>query len=153
MQHKEITVRIKKLSHGDDLPLPSYATVQSAGMDLYAAVKTTLTLKPMEKSLIPTGIVAAIPEAFEGQIRPRSGLAAKHGVTVLNAPGTIDSDYRGEIKVCLINLSDQPYEIKRGDRIAQILINPVYRVIWNEMEEVLEEETERSVSGFGSSGS
>ncbi|WCR53489.1 MAG: Deoxyuridine 5'-triphosphate nucleotidohydrolase [Wolbachia endosymbiont of Ctenocephalides orientis wCori] len=153
MQHKEITVRIKKLSHGDDLPLPSYATVQSAGMDLYAAVETTLTLKPMERSLIPTGVVAAIPEAFEGQIRPRSGLAAKHGVTVLNAPGTIDSDYRGEIKVCLINLSDQPYEIKRGDRIAQILISPVHRVIWNEMEEVLEEETERSVSGFGSSGS
>lgn len=152
MQSKKITVKIKRLPHGKDLPLPFYATEQSAGMDLYAAVETTFVLKPMEKSLIPTGIITVIPEGFEGQIRPRSGLAAKHGITVLNSPGTIDSDYRGEIKVCLINLSNKEYEIKRGDRIAQILVSPVYTVTWDEMEELFAEETERSAGGFGSSG-
>ncbi|WP_341808025.1 dUTP diphosphatase [Wolbachia endosymbiont (group E) of Neria commutata] len=152
MQRSKIRVEIKKLSHGEDLPLPSYATMQSAGMDLYAALSTPVVLNSFEKLLIPTGIVIAIPNGFEGQIRPRSGLAAKNGITVLNAPGTIDADYRGEVKVCLINLSKQPYEIKRGDRIAQILITPIPQVLWNEIEEFCTEETDRNEGGFGSSG-
>lgn len=152
MQRDKIKVEIKKLSHGKNLPLPCYATMQSAGMDLYAALDNSVILNPLERLLIPTGIVIAIPNGFEGQIRPRSGLAAKHGITVLNSPGTIDSDYRGEVKVCLINLSNQPYEIKRGDRIAQILITPVSQVIWDDREEFCTEETVRNEGGFGSSG-
>ena len=152
MQRDKIKVEIKKLSHGESLPLPCYATMQSAGMDLYAALDDPIILNPLERLLIPTGIVIAIPNGFEGQVRPRSGLAAKHGITVLNSPGTIDSDYRGEVKVCLINLSNQPYEIKRGDRIAQILITPVSQVIWDDREEFYTEETVRNEGGFGSSG-
>ncbi|WP_250294757.1 dUTP diphosphatase [Wolbachia endosymbiont of Oedothorax gibbosus] len=150
MQKSKIKVEIKRLPHGEDLPLPCYATMQSAGMDLYAALNVSAVLNPLERLLVPTGIVIAIPSGFEGQIRPRSGLAAKHGITVLNSPGTIDSDYRGEVKICLINLSNQPYEIKRGDRIAQILISPVSQVIWDDREEF--EETGRNAGGFGSSG-
>lgn len=145
----EIKVEIKKLPHGK---LPCYATVGSAGMDLYAAVDASIILKPLEKFLVPTGIIIAIPNGFEGQVRPRSGLAAKHGIAVLNSPGTIDSDYRGEIKVCLINLSDQSYEIKKGDRIAQILITPVPKIIWHNVEEFTIDETDRNTGGFGSSG-
>lgn len=152
MQRDKIKVEIKKLSHGEGLPLPYHATMQSAGMDLYAALDNSITINSFERSLIPTGIIIAIPNGFEGQIRPRSGLAAKHGITILNSPGTIDSDYRGEVKVCLINLSNQPYEIKRGDRIAQILITPVPQVIWNNAEEFCIEETDRNKGGFGSSG-
>ncbi|MFP3022985.1 MAG: dUTP diphosphatase [Wolbachia sp.] len=152
MQRDKIKVEIKKLSHGESLPLPCYATMQSAGMDLYAALDDSVILNPLERLLIPTGIVIAIPNGFEGQVRPRSGLAAKHGITVLNSPGTIDSDYRGEVKVCLINLSNQPYEIKRGDRIAQILITPISQVIWDDREEFYTEETVRNEGGFGSSG-
>ncbi|MFL3877297.1 dUTP diphosphatase [Wolbachia endosymbiont of Trichogramma kaykai] len=152
MQRDKIKVEIKKLLHGESLPLPCYATMQSAGMDLYAALDDSIILNPLERLLIPTGIVIAIPNGFEGQVRPRSGLAAKHGITVLNSPGTIDSDYRGEVKVCLINLSNQPYEIKRGDRIAQILITPVSQVIWDDREEFYTEETVRNEGGFGSSG-
>ena len=152
MQRDKIKVEIKKLSHGKSLPLPCYTTMQSAGMDLYAALDDSIILNPLERLLIPTGIVIAIPNGFEGQVRPRSGLAAKHGITVLNSPGTIDSDYRGEVKVCLINLSNQPYEIKRGDRIAQILITPVSQVIWDYREEFCTEETVRNEGGFGSSG-
>ncbi len=152
MQRDKIKVEIKKLSHGESLPLPCYATMQSAGMDLYAALNDSAVLNPLERLLVPTGIVIAIPNGFEGQIRPRSGLAAKHGITVLNSPGTIDSDYLGEVKVCLINLSNQPYEIKRGDRIAQILITPVPEIIWNNIEEFYAKETARNEGGFGSSG-
>ncbi|BET36051.1 dUTP diphosphatase [Wolbachia pipientis] len=152
MQRDKIKVEIKKLSHGESLPLPCYATMQSAGMDLYTALNDSAVLNPLERLLVPTGIVIAIPNGFEGQIRPRSGLAAKHGITVLNSPGTIDSDYRGEVKVCLINLSNQPYEIKRGDRIAQILITPVPEIIWNNIEEFYAKETARNEGGFGSSG-
>ncbi|MDM8334904.1 dUTP diphosphatase [Wolbachia pipientis] len=152
MQGSQIKVEIKKLSHGEGLPLPCYATTQSAGMDLYAALNDFAVLNPLERLLIPTGIVIAIPNGFEGQIRPRSGLAAKHGITILNSPGTIDSDYRGEVKVCLINLSNQPYKIKREDRIAQILISSVSQVIWNDTKEFCIEETDRSAEGFGSSG-
>lgn len=121
-------------------------------IDLYAALNDSAVLNPLERLLVPTGIVIAIPNGFEGQIRPRSGLAAKHGITVLNSPGTIDSDYRGEVKICLINLSNQSYEIKRGDRIAQILISPVSQVIWDDREEFCTEETGRNAGGFGSSG-
>ncbi|WP_343289062.1 dUTP diphosphatase [Wolbachia endosymbiont of Encarsia formosa] len=152
MQRDKIKVEIKKLSHGKSLPLPCYATMQSAGMDLYAALDDSIILNPLERLLIPTGIVIAIPNGFEGQVRPRSGLAAKHGITVLNSPGTIDSDYRGEVKICLINLSNQSYEIKRGDRIAQILITPVPEIIWNNIEEFYAKETARNEGGFGSSG-
>ncbi|MGL9733061.1 MAG: dUTP diphosphatase [Wolbachia sp.] len=152
MQRSNVKVEIKKLSHGEDLPLPYYATTQSAGMDLYAALNGSAILNPLKRLLIPTGIIIAIPNGFEGQIRPRSGLAAKHGITVLNSPGTIDSDYRGEIKVCLINLSNQSYEIKRGDRIAQIIIVPMSRIIWDNTEEFYVEETDRNALGFGSSG-
>jgi dUTP pyrophosphatase len=152
VQNSKIIVKIKKLSYGETLPLPCYATAQSVGMDLYAAVEESVVLNSSERLLIPTGIVIAIPSGFEGQIRPRSGLAIKHGITVLNSPGTIDSDYRGEIKVCLINFSNQSYEIKRGDRIAQILITPVPKVLWNETEEFCTEETGRNSGGFGSSG-
>jgi dUTP pyrophosphatase len=152
VQRSNIKAEIKKLSHGEDLPLPCYATTQSAGMDLYAALNDSAILNPLERLLIPTGIVIAIPSGFEGQVRPRSGLAVKHGITVLNSPGTIDSDYRGEVKVCLINLSNQSYEIKRGDRIAQILIAPASQVIWDDTEEFYVEETDRNAGGFGSSG-
>ncbi|WCR58007.1 dUTP diphosphatase [Wolbachia endosymbiont of Ctenocephalides felis wCfeJ] len=152
MQRSKIKVEVKKLSHGEDLPLPCYTTAQSAGMDLYAALDSPVVLNPLERLLIPTGIIIAVPNGFEGQVRPRSGLAAKHGITVLNSPGTIDSDYRGEVKVCLINLSNQPYEIKRGDRIAQILIAPAFWVVWNSTEEFCIEETDRNAGGFGSSG-
>ena len=152
MQRTEIKIEIKKLPHGESLPLPCYATMQCAGMDLYAAVDISVVLNPLERLLVPTGIIIAIPDGFEGQVRPRSGLAVKHGITVLNSPGTIDSDYRGEVKVCLINLSNQPYEIKRGDRIAQLLITPVPKVIWDNAEEFCTEETGRNAGGFGSSG-
>lgn len=146
----EIKVEIKKLPHGEKLPC--YATVGSAGMDLYAAIEITILLKPLERVLVPTGIIMAIPNGFEGQVRPRSGLAVKHGVAVLNSPGTIDSDYRGEVQVCLINLSDQSYEIRKGDRIAQILITPVPKIIWNSVEEFTIDKTDRNTGGFGSSG-
>ncbi|MDG7055958.1 MAG: dUTP diphosphatase [Wolbachia endosymbiont of Meromenopon meropis] len=145
-------VKVKKLSHGHDLPLPCYATKQSAGMDLYAALNKSYILNPFERLLIPTGIIIAIPSGFEGQIRPRSGLSAKYGITILNSPGTIDSDYRGEVKVCLINFNNQPYEIRRGDRIAQILITPVLRVILDDTKKINMKETDRNVNGFGSSG-
>ncbi|WP_253299951.1 dUTP diphosphatase [Wolbachia endosymbiont of Chironomus riparius] len=153
MQRTQINIEIKQLSNGIDLPLPSYATIQSAGMDLYAAIDTSIVLKPLDRFLISTGIIIAIPNGFEGQIRPRSGIAAKHGITVLNSPGTIDSDYRGEIKVCLINLSNQQYEIKRGDRIAQIIIAPTFKIVWSKVREFIENKTERDTGGFGSSGS
>ncbi|MGL9726186.1 MAG: dUTP diphosphatase [Wolbachia sp.] len=152
MQRDKIKVEIKKLSHSEGLPLPCYATMQSAGMDLYAALNNSIIINSLERLLIPTGIVIAIPNGFEGQIRPRSGLAVKHGITILNSPGTIDSDYRGEVKICLINLSNQSYEIKRGDRIAQILITPVLQVILDNAEEFCIEETNRNKEGFGSSG-
>lgn len=133
-----------------DLPLPSRASSGAAGFDLRAAVDQPLNLAPGERATIPTGITLAIPEGFEGQVRPRSGLAARHGVTLLNAPGTIDSDYRGEVKVILINLGPEPFTVNRGDRIAQLLIAPVSRC---ELEEVAElQETIRGSGGFGSTG-
>jgi dUTP pyrophosphatase len=141
---------IKRLPHNADLALPAYATAGAAGMDLAAAVDAPQTLAPGERTLVPTGLAIAIPEGFEGQVRPRSGLAAKNGVTVANAPGTIDWDYRGEVKVILINLGKDPFVIERGMRIAQLIIAPVSQVAVVEVEDL--DATVRGVGGFGSTG-
>ena len=141
---------IKKLNHGKDLPLPCYMTDGAAGMDLYACVDEEVVIEPAKIKLIPTGISMSMPEGYEAQIRPRSGLAAKHGISIVNTPGTIDSDYRGEIKIIMINFGDKPFLVKRGDRIAQMVINKI------ETPEVIEtdnlNETERGEGGFGSTG-
>ena len=131
--------------------LPSYSTSSSAGLDLRANIKKPLFLNSFQRILIPTGLKISLPEAFEGQIRPRSGLALKHGVTVLNSPGTIDADYKGEVGVILINLSDKKYEIKPGDRIAQMIISNFSNVNWKLVEDI--GSSKRGNSGFGSSGS
>ena len=146
-----VDVQITRLPHGRDLPLPAYQSVQAAGLDLLAAIDTPTTLKPGERALIPTGIAIALPESHEAQVRPRSGLAAKQGVTVLNSPGTIDADYRGEIKVALINLGQEPVEITRGMRIAQMVIAPVSHANLREVTTLAE--TSRGTGGFGSTGS
>ena len=145
-----VKVNVTQLPHGKDLPLPQYATSQSAGVDLMAAITDDIILKPMQRTLVPTGIAIALPEGYEAQIRPRSGLAFKHGVTVANAPGTIDADYRGEIKALLINLSQEDFVITRSMRIAQMIIAPVSHVQWNEVQSL--DETQRSDGGFGSTG-
>lgn len=142
------SVSIRRLPNGEGLPLPAYETAGAAGMDLRAALD--MTLKPGARGLVPTGLAIALPEGFEAQVRPRSGLAVKHGVTVLNAPGTIDCDYRGEIKVPLINHGEQDFVIARGDRIAQIVIAPLTRILWQELSEL--DDTARGTAGFGSSG-
>lgn len=141
----EISV-INKSSH----PLPTYETPQSAGMDLRAKLKDPATLRPFERTLIPTGLYLEIPEGYEGQIRPRSGMASKNGVTVLNAPGTIDPDYRGEVKVLLINLSHEPVEIADGDRIAQLLVSATAPVEWRTVEQL--SSTKRADGGYGHTG-
>ena len=143
-------VSVQRLAHGADLPLPSYATAQSAGLDLMAAVGDEVTLAPGARQLIPTGLAIALPAGFEAQVRPRSGLALKHGVTVLNSPGTIDADYRGEVQVLLINHGAQPFVIRRGDRIAQMVVAPVTQIAWNIVERL--DETERGSGGYGSTG-
>ncbi len=130
--------------------LPSYETLLSAGMDLHAVVEEPVTLAPMERNIIGTGLYMALPKGYEAQVRPRSGLAAKRGITVLNAPGTIDADYRGEIGVILVNLSKKPFIIENGDRIAQMVIAKFERAQWNEVSEL--SETERGEGGFGSTG-
>lgn len=142
------TVEIKRLPNNEDLPLPAYETAGAAGMDLRAA--EAVTLKPGARHLVPTGLSIALPQGFEAQVRPRSGLAVKHGVTVLNSPGTIDCDYRGEVKVPLINHGQDDFVIARGDRIAQMVIGPVTRISWTEVESL--DETVRGEGGFGSSG-
>ncbi len=134
----------------EDLPLPGYATAGSAGMDLYAAVPEPVTLAPGERRLIPTGIRLALPEGYEAQIRPRSGLAARHGVGMVNSPGTVDSDYRGPIQVILINLGREPVTIRRGDRIAQMVVAPVARVVWQPAETL--PGSARGEGGFGHTG-
>lgn len=141
-------VEIKRLPNNDDLPLPAYETAGAAGMDLRAA--EAMILRPGARQLVPTGLSIALPPGFEAQVRPRSGLAVKHGVTVLNSPGTIDCDYRGEIKVPLINHGQVDFVIARGDRIAQMVIAPVTRVSWSEVDTL--DETARGAGGFGSSG-
>lgn len=132
------------------MELPSYATPLSAGMDLRAAMEQSITLKPLERALVPTGLYVELPEGYEMQIRPRSGLAAKHGITVLNSPGTIDADYRGEIKVILVNLSNNEFEIQPGERIAQAVIAQHAHIEWNEVNTL--GETSRGAGGFGSTG-
>ena len=145
-------VRIARLPHGADLPLPAYQSAFAAGLDLYAAVPadTPVVLAPGSYAKIPTGITIALPPGTEGQVRPRSGLAAQHGVTLLNTPGTIDADYRGEIAVLLINHGGAPFEVTRGMRIAQLVIAEIVRVNVREVEEL--DNTERGASGFGSTG-
>jgi dUTP pyrophosphatase len=146
------TIDLVRLPHAEGLPLPAYETEHAAGMDLRAAVAedAPLTLRPAERAAVPTGLAMAIPPGFEGQVRPRSGLALRAGVTCLNTPGTIDADYRGEVKVILINLGEADFIIRRGDRIAQLVIAPVTAAAWNEVASL--DETGRGAGGFGSTG-
>jgi dUTP pyrophosphatase len=150
MRHEEIVVLIRRLPGNDDLPLPQYQTAQAIAMDLPAAVAAATPLLPGKIVLVPCGFSIAVPTGFEAQVRPRSGLASKNGITVVNSPGTIDPDYRGEVKVALINLSDKPFLIERGMRVAQMLIVPVPRVHWKEVKEL--PDTARGDGGFGHTG-
>ena len=143
-------VPIQILPHALGLPLPSYATEGAAGMDLRAALAEPMLLQPGSRSLIPTGIAIAVPAGFEAQVRPRSGLAIKHGITMLNSPGTIDSDYRGEIKVIAINHGSEPFKVEHGERIAQLILAPVARAEWSQVESL--DSTSRSDGGFGHTG-
>ena len=143
-------IAIQRMPHCEDLPLPAYATAGAAGLDLLAAVGTEITLEPGRHTSVPTGIALALPEGFEAQVRPRSGLALRHGVTVLNAPGTIDSDYRGEVAAILINHSGKAFTIARGMKIAQLVVAPYARVEWSESATL--ETTSRGAGGFGSTG-
>jgi dUTP pyrophosphatase len=148
----EVEVSVMRLSGTEDLPLPAYATEGAAGVDLHAAVTEAITIFPGERHLIPTGITIALPEGCEAQVRPRSGLALRHGVTLLNTPGTVDADYRGEIKVILINLGAEPFTVRRGDRIAQLVVHSYTRVKWREVPNLEDEATERGGGGFGHTG-
>jgi dUTP pyrophosphatase len=143
-------VRIARLAGARDLPLPARATRGAAGFDLHAAVEAPVVLAPRQRALIPTGFAIAVPEGFEAQVRPRSGLALQHGIVLPNAPGTIDSDYRGEVKIIVCNTGEQPFTIERGDRIAQLVIAPVARAEWDEVASL--DPTERGDGGFGHSG-
>ena len=143
-------LKLKRLPHGEGLPLPAYQTEHAAGADVHAALEGPVMLQAGRWAAIPTGFCYEIPPGYEMQVRPRSGLAAKHGVTVLNAPGTIDADYRGELKVLLINHGREPFEIQRGERIAQIIIAPVSFATFTEVSEL--SDTQRGAAGFGSTG-
>ncbi len=145
-----VRVRFRRLRHAGDLPLPAPASAGSAGLDLRAAIADEVELAPGRRLLVPTGFAAALPAGHEGQVRPRSGLAARHGVTVVNAPGTIDSDYRGEILVALVHLGDEALVLRRGDRIAQLVVAPVASVVVEEAPEL--DVTDRGEGGFGSTG-
>lgn len=151
---RDVSVPIERLEHARDLPLPAYATAGAAGLDLLAAVpaEAPLRLDPGAFALVPTGLRLAVPEGAEAQVRPRSGLALRHGVTVLNSPGTVDSDYRGEVGVLLVNHGREPFVVRRGDRVAQLVVAPVARVLWREGE-VAVAGTPRGAGGFGSTGS
>jgi dUTP pyrophosphatase len=146
----DVEVAVRRLPHGDGLALPAYASAGAAGLDLRAATPDGETLKilPGERQVVPTGIAIALPEGFEAQVRPRSGLARRHGVTCLNSPGTVDSDYRGEIAVILVNLGQEPFAINRGDRIAQLVVAPVARASWRSVEDL--DDTRSGAAGFGS---
>ena len=146
----KLSMTTVKIVNKSGQPVPAYATPLSAGMDLRACLEAPVTLGPLERTLVPTGLYIALPAGFEAQVRPRSGLAAKHGITVLNTPGTIDADYRGEIKVILVNLSNTPFEIVPGERIAQLVVARHERVEWDEVEVL--DETARGAGGFGSTG-
>jgi dUTP pyrophosphatase len=145
-----IEIRIVRLAHGADLPLPRYHSDLAAGCDLLAAVATPVVIAPGRFAAVPTGIIIALPPGTEAQVRPRSGLAARFGVTVLNAPGTIDADYRGEIKVLLINFGSEPFTVTRGARIAQLVIAPILQARWSQVQTL--DETRRGGAGFGSTG-
>ncbi|WP_094462669.1 dUTP diphosphatase [Pannonibacter phragmitetus] len=145
-----VTVELLRLEHGADLPLPAYQSADAAGFDLLAAVSEDLVLQPGKRAMVPTGLAMAIPRGFEGQVRPRSGLAAKNGITVLNSPGTVDADYRGEVKVILINHGDEPFTITRGLRIAQMIIAPAMQATLTEVTTL--DTTQRGAGGFGSTG-
>lgn len=146
----KINVAIQRLPHGEELDLPAYATAQSAGMDLLAAVQEPVIIQPHGRVLIPTGLAIALPPGYEAQVRPRSGLALKHGLTVMNSPGTIDADYRGEVQVILVNLGTEPVTITRGMRIAQMVVAAHSHVAWQEVAEL--NVTSRGAGGFGSTG-
>ncbi len=143
-------VRVRRLEHAVDLPLPAPASAGSSGSDLRAAIADSLTLPPGDRALVPAGIQLEIPDGYEAQVRPRSGLALRHGVTVLNSPGTIDSDYRGEVGVILVNLGARPFTLRRGERMAQLVVQRVERVEWQEAGDLAG--SERGEGGFGSSG-
>lgn len=145
-----VTVAVVRLVNGAELPLPAYATSESAGVDLLAAVEVDLTLAPGSRAVVPTGLAIALPVGYEAQVRPRSGLALKDGITVLNSPGTVDADYRGEVGVIIANLGDQPFVVRRGTRIAQLVVTPVARLAWNEVDEL--PSSDRGSGGFGSTG-
>ena len=145
-----IPILVRRLPHAEGLPRPSYATSGSAGMDLLAAVRDPVTIAPGQRALIPTGLTIALPTGYELQIRPRSGLALRHGVTLPNTPGTIDEDYRGEIQVILMNAGQETFTVTRGDRIAQAVLAPVSRGLWREVDSL--DDTARSAGGFGSTG-
>ncbi|MCA2981724.1 MAG: dUTP diphosphatase [Myxococcaceae bacterium] len=146
----DVPVKVRRVRDNRDLPLPSYQTELSAGLDLHADLEAPVTLEPLQRALVPTGLALELPAGFEGQVRPRSGLAVKLGLTCLNAPGTIDADYRGEVKVLLVNLSNQPVTLERGDRVAQLVVAPVSRATLVEVEVL--SDTERGSGGFGSTG-
>jgi dUTP pyrophosphatase len=145
-----VEIEVMRLAHAYDLALPDYATAAAAGADLLAAIDQDIELGPLERKIVPTGISIALPVGFEAQVRPRSGLAAKNGVTVVNAPGTVDADYRGEIGVLLINLGKEPFRISRGMRIAQLVVARHARAVWREVSEL--DRTARGAGGFGSTG-
>lgn len=145
-----LAVAVRRLAHAADLPLPTYATEHSAGLDLLAAVEEPVELAPGARALVPTGIAMALPDGYEAQVRPRSGLALNHGIGVLNSPGTIDADYRGEVAVILINCGTSPFRVERGARIAQLVIAPVMRALWHEVEDLAT--SARGDGGFGSTG-
>ena len=142
-------MKVRIVNHSP-YPCPAYATEQSAGMDLKACLEQPVVLQPLQRALIPTGLYMALPKGYEAQVRPRSGLAAKHGITVLNSPGTVDADYRGEVRVILVNLSDRAFTVEPGERIAQMVIARHEQVEWEEVEVL--DETERGAGGFGSTG-
>jgi dUTP pyrophosphatase len=146
-----VRVAVLRLAHGADLPLPAYATEGAAGVDLLAAIAAPLVIAPSGRALVPTGLAVALPPGFELQIRPRSGLALRHGIVLPNSPGTIDEDYRGEIQVILLNAGDVPFTLTRGMRIAQAVLAPVVRIAWDEAASLAP--TSRAQGGFGSTGS
>jgi len=146
----EVTVAVQRLPHAGDLPLPAYATPDSAGLDLLAAIDAPIELAPLDRALVPTGLKIAVPQGYEVQIRPRSGLALKHGITCLNSPGTVDSDYRGEVCVILVNLGAEDFVVRRGERIAQMVIAQHARIVWERTDEL--DATSRGEGGFGSTG-
>ncbi len=148
----EVSVRVERLVGNDDLPLPAYASPGAAGLDLRAAVTEPTVIAPGARARIPTGLRLALPEGTEGQVRPRSGLAFRHGITIPNAPGTIDSDYRGEVQVVLWNAGDEPFRVERGDRIAQLVVAPVIHARLEEVSPGSLDDTERGAAGFGSTG-